>query len=247
MLTLNDLKYLLFEEWSRSDKVLLLLASLDAPCKICDIRKRANVAGFRDLAKWNVSDILRRTKGLALNTSEGWEISERGSQRLLELGLIQQGSVEQMSAMSLREMITRIGNDQVRSFIEEAAICYENGQYRAAIIMSWVGAVAILRNKVSQRYHQEFVDYLREHYQPKKKNSYGSHTLERIADGDFLEVLHGISLIDKAVKMALKECLDYRNQCSHPNELKIGSRTVEKHFEVLILNVYAPAVEGYST
>jgi hypothetical protein len=40
------------------------------------------------------------------------------------------------------------------------------------------------------------------------------------------------------VKNELKECLDRRNGCGHPNSLKIGANTVAHHIEILLLNVF---------
>jgi len=40
------------------------------------------------------------------------------------------------------------------------------------------------------------------------------------------------------VKAELKQCLDRRNGCGHPNSLKIGPNTVAHHLEILLLNVF---------
>jgi hypothetical protein len=59
-------------------------------------------------------------------------------------------------------------------------------------------------------------------------------------EGEFLDRLVAISLIGKNVKAELKQCLDRRNGCGHPNSLKIGPATVAHHLEILLLNVFQP-------
>jgi len=45
-------------------------------------------------------------------------------------------------------------------------------------------------------------------------------------------------MLSKNVKTELKNCLDRRNRCGHPNSLKLGANTVAHHIEVLLLNVF---------
>ena len=57
---------------------------------------------------------------------------------------------------------------------------------------------------------------------------------------DFLDRIVALSIVGKNVKAELKECLDRRNGCGHPNSLKIGANTVTHHIEILLLNVFKP-------
>ena len=57
-------------------------------------------------------------------------------------------------------------------------------------------------------------------------------------EADFLDRLVAISVLGKNVKEELKECLDRRNACGHPNSYKIGANTVAHHIEILLLNVF---------
>lgn len=56
----------------------------------------------------------------------------------------------------------------------------------------------------------------------------------------FLDSLFRISAIDSSQKKALKRCLDLRNDCGHPSQLKLGNATVAGHIEALLLNVFDP-------
>lgn len=59
-----------------------------------------------------------------------------------------------------------------------------------------------------------------------------------LKESDFLDRLSAISLIGKTRKAALKRCLDFRNNCGHPNSLKVSDRAVAAHLEVLLENVF---------
>jgi hypothetical protein len=76
--------------------------------------------------------------------------------------------------------------------------------------------------------------------EPKWKPARSPDDLSRMKESDFLDRLVAISVIGKNVKTELKQCLDRRNGCGHPNSLKIGPNTVAHHLEILLLNVFQP-------
>ena len=82
----HPLKKLLHENFERRDKLLIILATFDRPIKIQEIKDAALNAGFKAIQNWNVSDILSKSKGLALQLPDGWELSTAGQDRLHELG-----------------------------------------------------------------------------------------------------------------------------------------------------------------
>jgi hypothetical protein len=58
-------------------------------------------------------------------------------------------------------------------------------------------------------------------------------------ESDFLNRLVAIGVIGKNVKQSLKECLDRRNACGHPNSYKLGQNIAAAHIETLLLNVFS--------
>jgi hypothetical protein len=78
LLTLDDLKTWLHRDLPRADKVLLTLATFDRPARVQEIKDRAREAGSTKLGTWNISQVLERTKGQAISTKTGWELSARG-------------------------------------------------------------------------------------------------------------------------------------------------------------------------
>jgi hypothetical protein len=47
-------------------------------------------------------------------------------------------------------------NPEISKFLEEAVGCFENRYYRSAVILSWVGAMAVLEDYVVANYLKEF-------------------------------------------------------------------------------------------
>ena len=237
MLSLPDLKTWLHRDLDRIDKLLLILASFDSPCQIRDMKERARDAGFNVWTKWNISSSLNRSKGWAIRIPEGWEISDRGRQHLRELGVTNISPAVDQVAIDLRAMIQYIKDEETRSFVEEAIKCYEFGLYRAAVIMAWVGAVAVLYNHVYTNYLGAF-NAEAQRVNSKWKAAKTTDDLSTIKETDFLDRIATLSIIGKNVKDQLKDCLKLRNGCSHPNSLEIGANKVASHIEVLLLNVF---------
>ena len=224
---------------TQRDKLLLLLATFEAPCDVSQLRERASGVGLRGLAKWNVSARLRDSKGLAILTPDGWEITNSGKQHLKNLGFGVANPVAVRIASELRKKLEAVESDTTRIFVEEAIKCYEAELYRSAIVMSWLAAVDVLYNIVHSKYLKAF-NAEATRIDPKWKTASSTDDLSRMKESDFLDRLVAISVIGKNVKTELKHCLDRRNGCGHPNSLKIGPATVDHHLEILLLNVFQP-------
>jgi hypothetical protein len=59
-----------------------------------------------------------------------------------------------------------------------------------------------------------------------------------MSEADLLDRIAAISVVGKNVRKELKDCLDRRNACGHPNSLKIGANTAAHHIEILLPNVF---------
>ena len=236
MTTLSDLKSLLHQELNRTDKLLVILATFTEPRSVSDIREQSRSAGLRIPKSWNVSTILGRTKGLAIRTPHGWELSESGKQHLRSNGLVS-NPVPQELASDLRSHLDRIQDEDTRAFMSEAIGCYEARFHRAAIVMSWVGAVSILRHIVHRDHLIDFNTALKR-MNARSKNVKSVDDFTKIKESEFLDRIASISVIGPDTKRQLNECLSRRNTCGHPNSTRFGERTVAHHIELLLLNVF---------
>jgi hypothetical protein len=198
-----------------------------------EIREIASGAGLREAQRWNISDLLRRSEGCAIRTPNGWELREF-PESLKHLRRSQSAT-----GGTLHRLRNRLSNisEPSRSFIEEAVACLEHDLYRSAVVLSWVGAVALLFDHVISHKLNEFNTAAGIRLS-KWRPAVTADDLARIKETEFLDVLEAISVIGKSVKKQLINCLDLRNGCGHPNSLRIADHTAAAHIEVLLLNVY---------
>jgi hypothetical protein len=199
-------------------------------------------AGFREIRKWNVSDILASSKGKAIRYADGWSIGKRGISDLNVKGILAKSSTAHVQvAADLRKILLGVKNDQIRSFVEEAVGCYESGYFRAAVVLSWVGAVSVLHEEVIKNYLVKFNAEARRLNAKWKDASTGDH-LGLLDEGEFLDLIASpnVGLLGKNVKEELKNSgLKLRNGCGHPNSMIIGRNKASAHIEFLIENVFS--------
>lgn len=239
MLQSKELKNWLHRDLERADKLLLILATFDAPCEVGQIRARAREAGLRAPEKWNVSLILGRTKGLAIRTPAGWELADAGKQHLRTHGVGKVSPAAVQVATDLRDLLAKVKDAETRAFVEEAVQAHELELFRSAIVMSWLAAVHVLKLEVIATYLAAF-NAEAARVDSKWKAAKTTDDLGRMKEGDFLDRLAAISMIGKNVKEKLKVCLDTRNACGHPNSFRLGPLAVASHIEILLLNVLQP-------
>ncbi|MGI1663792.1 hypothetical protein ACRDNQ_16255 [Palleronia sp. KMU-117] len=239
MLKSADLKTWLHQDLPRLEKLLLVLAVLDRPALLAEVRDEARKAGFRIPATWNVSSTLARSKGKAIRTPEGWEITDSGKALLRSLGVADVSPSALNVASDLRKHLENIADTETRAFLDEAINCHEYGLYRAAIVMSWVGAVSVLHKHVHSN-HLALFNKEASRVDDKWKVARTRDDLGRMNEDKFLDTIERISVIGKNVKDALKECLKRRNGCGHPNSLKVSINQSAAHLEVLLHNVFEP-------
>ena len=141
-------------------------------------------------------------------------------------------------ASSLRAHMVSIKDSDTQAFVEEAIVCFESGQHRACVVLSWVGAVSVLHNHVVVHKLNDFnAEAVKRN--PKWKKAKTVDDLGLMKEDSFLDILQAISVIGKNVKQELKKALVLRNGCGHPNSLKVAEHKVSAHLEDLMLNVFA--------
>ncbi len=141
------------------------------------------------------------------------------------------------AASQLRECLSSISATKTRMFVEEAILCLEFGMYRAAVVLSWMGAVSMLYDHIIDKHLEDFNEVAPRHDRD-WKSARNADGLSMMKEQQFLNVIAAISVIGKNVKQQLNECLNLRNACGHPNSLNIGMGKAVSHIEILILNVF---------
>jgi hypothetical protein len=235
----ESLKNLLHEKLrTRTDQLLLCLAvDSDKPKTVTLIRQIAADAGLRSAKNWNISDLFAKSHGRAIRVSGGWELTSLGKQGVATLAGIKPSATIR-AASSLRKESAKLKDTDIRAFVEESIACLEAELFRAAVVLAWVGAVAVLYQHVLGHYLAGFNAEAKRR-DPKWKDAKTSDDLARMKEYDFLQILEAISMLGKSVKNELEVCLRLRNGCGHPSSLKVGESRVSAHIEALISNVFS--------
>jgi hypothetical protein len=242
MLSLDDAKRVLHgPSLGNRDQLLILLAIEPVdPLSVQQIKLRIADAGVPRLAKTNISDILGSARGSVARTSEGWELQQPGILRVRELARAANVNlVVTHSSQSLRGHAETIADPLTKSFVMEAIMCFEAHQFRAAVVFSWAGAVALLHKYV---FSQKLAEFNTEatRRDNKWRTAKQQDDLGRMKEHDFLDVCEAIGVLGKNVKQILQnECLMLRNACGHPNSVSIAENSVAAHIEKLIKNVFS--------
>lgn len=239
MLTKTDLKNWLHREFSRLDKLLLILATSEKPLSVSQVSDLAASAGFREpkVRKWNISEILRSSKGKAIRADAGWELTDAGKLHLRNMGIAVASPAAMQIAVDLRMHLEMINDPQTRNFVEEAVKCYEHELYRSAIVMSWLGAMDVLHKHVHANHLAAF-NAEAQRVNANWKTALSADDLGRMGESDFLDRLSAISVIGKNTKEELQKALRLRNGCGHPNSLNVGQNKSAAHIETLLQNVF---------
>lgn len=236
MINPRELKNVLHREIGRSAKLLIILAAADKPVDVTTIRQIASEAGLKT-KDWNVSDILASSKGRAIRSPEGWELTDAGMEEVENLlGTVTKRTPPAASA--LRFEMANISDQVTVAFVDEAVRCYEGGLFRSAIVMSWLAALDVLYSEVLNNNLAAFNAAARQQF-PKWKDATDRDGLALMKEVEFLERAFTIRTINKNQRAALEECLTRRNACGHPNSFNIGEPTVAHHIDVLIRNVFS--------
>lgn len=239
MLNVTALKDLLHQPaLSNRDKLLLCVgAEPNQPKSISDIKGTAIAAGLRKATSWNISDYLSKARGLAIRTPAGWELTAAGQSHVQTIAGPYIAGPSVAAAASLRSHLPTIANTDTRTFVEEAIRCFEAKLLRAAIVLSWVGALSLIYDHVLAHKLSAFNAEARKR-DPKWKDASTRDGLAKLKEYEFLQICHAVSVFGKNVKDELETCLKLRNGCGHPNSLKVGEHKASSHVETLIQNVF---------
>jgi hypothetical protein len=139
--------------------------------------------------------------------------------------------------LKLEAKLVSLLDSQVRSFVQEAVNCFRAGHLRAAVVLSWIGAVAVLQNYVASNYLAAFNSDAKSNGFL-KRDARGASEFSKIKEADFLDSSERIGVLSNAVKKELKVCLERRNNCGHPNDYIVTETAVAAHVESLIVHVF---------
>jgi len=189
------------KDWlSRSDlervtKLLVILAcEPDTAQQVNQIRKTALQSGLPEAKNWNISHILKHSDGRVANIGDGWVLTGAGKESVGHLI----GKIEKQ-ASDLRDALPSIKGEETREFVLEAIQCYEGKNRRAAVVLSWVGAISVLYSHTVDSHLSAFNAEATKR-DAKWRPAKNADGLGRMKEHDFLDVIESLSIIGKNVK-----------------------------------------------
>jgi hypothetical protein len=228
--------------------VLLLLSQIEQPAATVKIREKGVQVGFRKVTQWNVTDILKAAAkdGKVAQLATGWKLLGPGL-KIIEGHYRPEAAIIQETRHSLRAHLAKVADNQRRAFVEEAIKSFDVKAYRAAVVLSWVGAAHIIQDHIVLNHCAAFnaAGTARVAKAASNGNRYNFTPVKSgkdfgvIGEADMLQLCQDAGILHKAEKQILQDRLDLRNQCGHPNPLVIAEHTVAHHIELLMLNVYS--------
>jgi hypothetical protein len=228
--------------------VILVLSQVDRPALLSAIREKAVAVGFRDIAKWNIAQslLVAAKDQQVAQLAKGWKILEPGLKAIEEY-YKPEAAIIRETRHALKSHLDTIQDKQRRMFIEESIKAFDVGAFRAAIVLSWVGAVHILQEHIIAKHKAAFnaagaARMAKAAVKGEKYNFAAVKSLKDfgvISEAELLQLCQDAGIIHKAEKQALGERLDLRNQSGHPNPMIFAEHVVASHIELLMLNVYS--------
>lgn len=235
MLTLEQLKQVVHtQRVTKTDTALLCVAAAGVKSASgAQVKKLAVDAGVKGAKKINFTAHLHSADDKVFKTPAGWELTEDGRKHVAALAAAQlSASPAAAEAQTLRALLPKLKNDDAKAFLLEAIVCAEQSLFRAAVVLSWVGAMALLQDHVVAHHLTTFNSEASAR-DAKWKPAKNADDLGTMKERSFLDIADKLSIIGKNVKQELVTCLDLRNGCGHPNSLKIGPNKVAAHLETL--------------
>jgi hypothetical protein len=229
---------------NKTDQLLAILGvEPEIPKTVSKIREMGRTHGLPEISQRNVSALLKATRGAAIPLPQGWILASKGRNHLVKKipEVSAAGAPSASIAVELRKHLRKITDQDTLAFLDEAIRCYESRPplHRAAVVLSWIGAISVLYNHVLQQRLQDFNDEARKR-DIKWRDAKTVDGLSRMREHDFLDVIEALGIIGKNVKQELQNnCLHLRNSCGHPNSLRVGEHRTAAHLETLIQNVFA--------
>jgi hypothetical protein len=222
---------------SKTDKYLLIVGHHDGPVINADIKAIARENGWKDGAKSAPGSFLSKSQH-ALLLPKGWTLTGPGRTALEDRGLISKIGVLTPVTQTLEKYILDLHDLDKARFVEEAIACVKNKSYRAAIVLTWVGALYLMYNYVLREKLSAFNAEVHRRYPKSKPASNVDDLAGLLKEAEFLNVLEHINAITKAEAKELASCLDRRNTAGHPNSHTFTEVGVGNHVETLITSVY---------
>jgi hypothetical protein len=134
---------------------------------------------------------------------------------------------------TLGALLTKITDEDVRGYVEEAITCLRFGALRAAVVFLWAGAIRTL-HMAALATGEANVNTAIQNQDGRARVVKTVDDFAWIRDRTFLDATPDIGILDKGEKGRLVAALDLRNSCGHPTKYRPGAKTVSAFIEDVV-------------
>jgi hypothetical protein len=195
-------------------------------------------------SKVNVSDVLSKA-GHYVNLTgvtgkaRLWTLTDTGRTKVRNLLDLPQSDVEiENDVETLKTLIAKITDADIKDYLDEALKCLNVGALRATVVFSWTATIRTIQvNLLLHGVHAVNIAI--------QKHDLKSRFVNRLDDfayvKDSVTLLAAMDLgdLDKNEKDTLKEALDLRNRCGHPSKYKPGIKKVSSYIEDIVSIIFS--------
>jgi len=168
-----------------------------------------------------------------------WAITGTGEELIRRLLRLSGGEQAENDVSTLEGIVERLGDENVRDYIEEAIKCLAAGALRASVVFLWSGAVHTIRETMwSNNSTRDIEAALVKHNQRSKFKKKGD--FEYVNDALLIDAAVELEVVDRSEKKRLSEALDLRNDCGHPVKYRPGPNKVRSFIEDITNIVFPP-------
>jgi len=148
---------------------------------------------------------------------------------------VQKSGVVSIKSNKTKELLDKIEDEIENEYLLEALNCWENGFFRASVVLGWCGAIDRIHRKIEELGFDKFNNMSESLYDRtsgrykrfKKKFSVNSISeLRQVFDNDILWIIEGLGFIDINQHTRLTGCFNLRNHCGHPGEAPVTEYNV---------------------
>lgn len=150
--------------------------------------------------------------------------------------------VNKMSSEVL-ELLDKIKDKEENEYLCAALGCWENGFYKAAVVLMWCAAIDRIHRVIENVGFDKFnstSEYMKNQTTGrfkrfnKNQNVHSISELRMVFDNDILAILEGMEMIDVNQKTRLVSCFEMRCHSGHPGEAPITKYNVLSCFSDIV-------------
>jgi hypothetical protein len=163
-----------------------------------------------------------------------WKITETGEGWLREqMSLPSRDTAVAPKKTGLEQLASKVADDAVRGYIEEAVKCLGVDALRAAVVFLWTGAARTLQDKALGHGVKPLNAALQKH-DAKARTVTKLDDFAYIKDKTLLLACGELGVLDKGERSTMEDALNLRNRCGHPTKYKPGSAKAASFIEDVV-------------